>query len=302
MTHRSWLDENGELVSQPTLTVEELKAVVDEAHGWRKKVACHAYNGTRTAARARWRLRLDRARPRAHRRRRSRRWSSKAPGTCPRWPSTTTTRIRRIRDSGKTRSQARRRAWRLVSKALHAGVKIAFGTDVGGFAWTDPIAQEFAREVEFGMTPMQAIQSATSRAAELLGKKGELGVIAPGALADLIAVKGDPLQDVARPRKGAVRDEGWRGLQIDARHGERTLNGAAGISVTGDAAAQRDRQCSAQTKSRSDPSAGHLLQCAAHRMGKELDNLLRAHPAVALYGGARITVSPRTPSTFPIDG
>jgi len=45
MTHRSWVDASGELVSQPTLTVEELKAVVDEAHGWRRKVACHAYNG-----------------------------------------------------------------------------------------------------------------------------------------------------------------------------------------------------------------------------------------------------------------
>src|SRR6201994_3863048 len=45
MTHRSWVDAKGELVSQPTLTVEELKAVVDEAHGWGRKVACHAYNG-----------------------------------------------------------------------------------------------------------------------------------------------------------------------------------------------------------------------------------------------------------------
>src|SRR3989440_11065421 len=45
MTHRSWVAKNGELVSQPTLTVEELKAIVDEAHGWTKKVACHAYNG-----------------------------------------------------------------------------------------------------------------------------------------------------------------------------------------------------------------------------------------------------------------
>src|SRR5438309_2633765 len=45
MTHRSWIGKNGELVSQPTLTVEELKAVVDETHGWGKKVACHAYNG-----------------------------------------------------------------------------------------------------------------------------------------------------------------------------------------------------------------------------------------------------------------
>jgi imidazolonepropionase-like amidohydrolase len=50
--------------------------------------------------------------------------------------------------------------------------------------------------VEFGMTPMQAIQSATSRAADLLGERGELGVVAPGAYADLIAVAGDPLQNV----------------------------------------------------------------------------------------------------------
>jgi len=45
MTHRSWVDKQGNLVSQPTLTLEELKAIVDEAHGWGKKVACHAYNG-----------------------------------------------------------------------------------------------------------------------------------------------------------------------------------------------------------------------------------------------------------------
>jgi len=45
MTHRSWVDKSGNLVSQPTLTVEELSAIVDEAHGWQKKVACHAYNG-----------------------------------------------------------------------------------------------------------------------------------------------------------------------------------------------------------------------------------------------------------------
>src|SRR5258708_39756602 len=45
MTNRSWVGKKGELVSQPTLTVEELKAIVDEAHGWGKKVACHAYTG-----------------------------------------------------------------------------------------------------------------------------------------------------------------------------------------------------------------------------------------------------------------
>src|SRR6267142_1341824 len=45
MTHRSWVGKNGELVAQPTFTVEELRAIVDEAHGWGKKVACHAYTG-----------------------------------------------------------------------------------------------------------------------------------------------------------------------------------------------------------------------------------------------------------------
>jgi len=50
--------------------------------------------------------------------------------------------------------------------------------------------------VEFGMQPMDAIQSATSRAAVMLDMEGKIGVVAPGALADIIAVKGDPLQDI----------------------------------------------------------------------------------------------------------
>ena len=79
---------------------------------------------------------------------------------------------------------------------MKAGVKIAFGTDVGGFSWKDPIAQEFSRMVEFGMSPMDAIRSATSRAADLLDMQGDLGVIAPGAYADIIAVPSDPLKDV----------------------------------------------------------------------------------------------------------
>ena len=50
--------------------------------------------------------------------------------------------------------------------------------------------------VEFGFTPMGAIQAATSRAAEMLGMSGELGVVAPHAYADIVAVSGDPLKDV----------------------------------------------------------------------------------------------------------
>ena len=86
---------------------------------------------------------------------------------------------------------------RAFARALKRGVKIVFGTDVGGFPWTElNEAKEFASYVQYGMTPMQAIRSATSLAAELLGEQGRLGAIAPGMYADLVAVAGDPLRDV----------------------------------------------------------------------------------------------------------
>jgi imidazolonepropionase-like amidohydrolase len=75
-------------------------------------------------------------------------------------------------------------------------VKIAFGTDMGGIPWTKPIADEFGWMVKFGMSPMDAIKSATSSAANLLEMKGDIGVIAPGAFADIIAVQGDPLANI----------------------------------------------------------------------------------------------------------
>ena len=81
-------------------------------------------------------------------------------------------------------------------KALHAGVKIVFGTDIGGIPWSEPIAQEFPHMVELGMSPMEAIKSATSRAAEMLDLQGQIGVIAPGAYADIVALSGDPLSDI----------------------------------------------------------------------------------------------------------
>ena len=195
MTHRSWVGKNGELASQPTLTVEELRAIVDETHGWGKRVACHAYSGEG----------MQRA----------------LDGGCDSIEhglALTDSQIAQMIKQGtwlcptlsvyyydhapadtpegqrdRKRVSAHEESFR---KALKAGVKIAFGTDAGGFPWTDPIAQEFPRMVEFGMSPMQAIQSATSRAAELLDQKGKVGVIAPGAYADVIAVYGDPLADV----------------------------------------------------------------------------------------------------------
>jgi imidazolonepropionase-like amidohydrolase len=195
MTHRSWVDDQGALVSQPTLTVEELKAVVDETHGWRKRVACHAYSG----------IGLQRA----------------LDGGCDSIEhglDLTDAQIAQMvkqgtwlvptlavyyddwapADTPAGQRDRKRAAVHGVSfqKALRAGVKIAFGTDVGGFPWSDSIAREFPRMIEFGMTPMQAIQAATSRAAELLEQRGKLGIVAPGAYADLVAVEGDPLADI----------------------------------------------------------------------------------------------------------
>lgn len=196
MTHRSWADKQGKLVSQPTLTVEELKAIVDETHGWQRKVACHAYNG----------IGLQRALDggcdsiehgleitdaQIAQMQRQGTWY------CPTlaayyhdWADADT--------PGGKRDRARVAVHEIsFRKALQAHLKIVFGTDMGGIPWTEPIAQEFDRMVELGMTPMDAIQSATTRASELLDMKGEIGVVAAGAYADIIAVSGDPLKKVS---------------------------------------------------------------------------------------------------------
>jgi imidazolonepropionase-like amidohydrolase len=86
-------------------------------------------------------------------------------------------------------------------RALNAGVKIAFGTDAGGFPWTINPAKEFALEVKYGMTPAQALRSATMTAAELLGMQDKIGSLEPGKLADVVAVPGDPIADVTQLEK-----------------------------------------------------------------------------------------------------
>jgi len=84
------------------------------------------------------------------------------------------------------------------NKAVKKGVKIAFGTDAGGFAWSENEAKEFSYMVRYGMTPMQAIQSATISAATLLDAASDMGSIEPGRYADIIAVKDNPLDDIGR--------------------------------------------------------------------------------------------------------
>jgi len=86
-------------------------------------------------------------------------------------------------------------------RALKAGVKIAFGTDAGGFDWKINPAKEFSSMVKFGMTPAQALKSATSSAAGLLGMQNEIGTIETGKYADIVAVPDDPLADVSAMEK-----------------------------------------------------------------------------------------------------
>jgi imidazolonepropionase-like amidohydrolase len=196
MTHRSWVDKQGNLISQPTLTVEELKAIVDETHGWQKKVACHAYNG----------IGLQRALDGgcdsiehgleitdAQIAQMQRQGTWYCPTISPYygdWAPADT--------PGGKRDRARAAVHEIsFKKALNAHLKIVFGTDIGGMPWTTTsIAEEFKRMAGLGMAPADAIQSATSRAAEMLDMKGEIGVVAPGAYADIVAVSGDPLKDV----------------------------------------------------------------------------------------------------------
>ena len=99
-------------------------------------------------------------------------------------------------------------------KAVAAGVNIAYGTDSGVYPHGDN-ARQFAYMVRHGMTPMQAIQSATIQSARLLGHEEDLGSIAPGKFADLIAVTGDPLADI----------EVLRRVQSVLKNGRRVCDG-----------------------------------------------------------------------------
>lgn len=195
MTHRSWVDKEGRLVSQPTLTVEELKAIVDEAHGWGKKVACHAYNGPGLQRALDGGCDsiehgLDMTDAQIAQMARQGTWY------CPTlavyyldWAPENTPEGKRDRARARLHEDSFRRAHK-------AGLKIVYGTDIGGIPWKEPMAIDFPRMVEFGMEPREAIRSATSSAAEMLDSSGDIGVLAPGAFADIIAVSGDPLKDI----------------------------------------------------------------------------------------------------------
>ena len=187
--------EDGVLDDIPTFTPEELKAIVDEAHRERHKVASHAIGlhgvhnsveaGVDTIEHGDYIADEDLKSMVAH-------------GTY----YVNTIYVGAYVAEGRAAAGAP--VWvKMLSihedtfrRAMKAGVKIAFGTDAGGFPWTDNPAKEFAWMVKWGMTPAQAIRSATSTAAELLGWSDQVGNVEPGRFADIVAVAGDPLKDI----------------------------------------------------------------------------------------------------------
>jgi imidazolonepropionase-like amidohydrolase len=170
---------------------EDLRAIVEEARRWHRDVAAHAYGGqgAKNAIRAGVRslehgmLLDDEALDLMVRN-----------GTwwCP-------TLSVYFPDSEEELTDLRKRILashkEVFQKALRKGVKIAFGTDVGAFEHGTS-TRELARMVEYGMSPLDAIRSATIRGAELLRLEKDLGAVGPGKYADVIAVEGDPLQDI----------------------------------------------------------------------------------------------------------
>ena len=187
--------DNGVLDDIPTFTLDEMKAIVDEAHRERHKVASHAMglNGVHNSVEA-------------------------GVDTIEHGNYITEEDLKTMAARGvyyvptifvgeyvaQGRAAEGAPVWvKMLAihedtfrRAMKAGVKIAFGTDAGGFAWTVNPAKEFGYMVKWGMTPAQAIRSSTMTAAELLGWGDRVGSIEVGKQGDIVAVAGDPLSDV----------------------------------------------------------------------------------------------------------
>jgi imidazolonepropionase-like amidohydrolase len=191
------LTDDGWVDSPPNWTREELDAVVSEAHARRVKVAAHARSdsGLRLAIAAGVDSieHGDSIRPEA-----AAEMARKGIALSPTLTVADYVAGPRAEAGCAVCAKLPEIHRRSVENCRKAGVKIVFGTDAGGFPWTEiNQAREFALEVALGMSPIEAIRSATTAAADLLGMTGQIGVVERGAFADLVAVSGDPLKDVA---------------------------------------------------------------------------------------------------------
>ncbi len=92
----------------------------------------------------------------------------------------------------------------IFKRAIKAGVKLTYGTDIVGYDWNLPQAKDFTYFVDWGLTPIQAIQTATITAAKLLEMEGKIGEIKTGSFADIIAFKKDPTKNIE-----ALQEVNW---------------------------------------------------------------------------------------------
>jgi len=193
---RKYYLENGKLRSKVNFTEEEMKAMVEEAHRLDRKVAAHAIgkDGIIAALKAGADTiehgdgfdeeSIDLM-------------IQKGVYWCP------TIYVAAYVAEG--RAAAGNPIWKEMVKleerafalAVKKKAKIAYGTDAGGYAWTENQAKELSYMVRYGMSPMDAIRSATTVAAELLQSEADLGAVEAGKYADIIAVDGDPLGNIA---------------------------------------------------------------------------------------------------------
>lgn len=209
---RYYIGEDGRLHSWLNFTEEELRTFVEEAHRLGRKAAAHAigWDGIDAALRAGFNTiehgvgltpdLMDRmVRQKVY-------WCPTiyvvayvAEGRGGIWPRLV---------------EIERQAF---GEALKRGMTpyISYGTDAGGYAWTEPQARELAYMVRYGMTPMQAIRSATSVAARLLDQSRNLGAVAAGRYADLIAVGGDPLADISELERVRFVMKGGATVRLD---------------------------------------------------------------------------------------
>jgi len=191
------LTADGYVDSPPNWTKEEIEAVVSEAHAKGARVAAHARSdsGVRLAVAAGVDSieHGDSIRPEI-----AAEMAKKGIAFCPTLTVVHYVSGPRAAAGCALCEQSAKIQARSFANCRKAGVKIVFGTDAGGFPWTEiNQAREFEYEVELGMTPLEAIRTATTSAAELLGLVGQIGVIEKGAYADLVAAPGDPLASVA---------------------------------------------------------------------------------------------------------
>ncbi len=191
------LTADGYVDSPPNFTKEEIEAVVSEAHAKGAKVAAHARSDTglriAIAAGVDSIEHGDSIRPEA-----AAEMARKGIFLSPTLTVADYVSGPRAKAGCAICAEMPKIHAKSFENCRKAGVKIAFGTDAGGFPWTEiHQAKEFEYEVRYGMTPIEAIRSATTVAAELLGMAGQVGTLEPGAFADVVAVSGDPLADVS---------------------------------------------------------------------------------------------------------